>query len=101
MSADKVWIAVKNKQAKDLNRQPLYHIRQYVVDRYTQKSVCLKCGKIIRRKDVLQQRMSARQVSGMVGSRGSLAITFERMVSKWQIGYMTDTKKYTIKAENE
>ena len=45
MSADKVWIAVKNKQAKDMNRQPLYHIIQYAVDRYTQKSVCLKCGR--------------------------------------------------------
>ena len=45
MSADKVWIAVKNKQAKDLNRQPLYFVRQYTVDRYTEKSVCLKCGR--------------------------------------------------------
>lgn len=45
MSMDKVWVAVKNRQAKDLNRQPLYEIKQYVVDRYTKKSVCLKCGR--------------------------------------------------------
>ena len=44
--SEKVWVAVKNKQAKDMNRQPLYHINRYAVKKRTETAVFLKCGKI-------------------------------------------------------
>lgn len=46
MTKEKVFVAVKNPNAKELNRQPWYLIREYVVDHYTEKAVVLKCGKI-------------------------------------------------------
>lgn len=39
------WIAVKNKTAKEDNREPFYYIRKYQVDHLTLKAVVLKNGK--------------------------------------------------------
>ena len=41
-----VWIAIKNRYAKDMNRQPLYDVRPYKVLYRKPKGVILKCGKV-------------------------------------------------------
>lgn len=43
---DRVWIAVKNPCAKEMNRQPIYNIRHYKVKERRQNSVILMCGKV-------------------------------------------------------
>lgn len=40
-----VYVVVKNKWAKELNRQPWLEVRAYKVERMTKKAIVLKCGK--------------------------------------------------------
>jgi len=43
--AELVWIAIKNRQAKDMNKQPWYFVRQYKVKERREKCVILMNGK--------------------------------------------------------
>ena len=73
---DVVWIAVKNRQAKDMNRQPFYFVRPYKVARRTEKAVILKCGKVYPHdRCFVSEEDCKRSIGGLWKRRGEHDLT--------------------------